>query len=612
MSQVACPRCDETIRVPEAMPPADASAKCPWCHETFSFGELENRMPPMLQWVDSDGEPIPYSAGALVGSAAGTSMGTAYEDPSAAGASSPTTDSESLGWSPEPSHEEASELGGFQAFSDSESDSDAPAEFSAPAVGAADDAAEINTLDQLDSVGPARRGFEAPAMRPHRRSQKSASPLKTMIQMLLGGAVAIPLTGVILYAIQAMGWKTFDFGFYPFDGTAGGPRRTAAAPMDVDPPTQPQPSDPDAAASPPRELNDGVMPFAANGSEREFVPRSLPGDPDQTVRTPGDALDQAASAFNADEPAEDSGEPALDGGDPEMGDGDLSVLDEQPAGDSTVPPVADMPEMPEVAIPDVGGDLASPLAGDGSADPEADVPTVSELPAPGPASPADESDVDSPEMDSPDADAPETNTPEADSPETDAPETDTPEADAPETDATAPAGADSPAGASAEVSQELLDAIEKAETQSEQLNAALSASDDASTRRRLLGQFYYSLAEVGQEGHPAATAAYEALFSQMRGAGHLELMSQFGSRWVAEGNLVKQGVFASGTLQQDGEQVVLVMPPYKSETITVPMDGWQANQLDPEAWLGKDVYVLAKLEGPIGERRGTIRYVEAQ
>lgn len=53
MQSAACPRCAEPIRVPAG--DAAATARCPWCCETFSLGEVLDSLPPMLEIIDSGG-----------------------------------------------------------------------------------------------------------------------------------------------------------------------------------------------------------------------------------------------------------------------------------------------------------------------------------------------------------------------------------------------------------------------------------------------------------------------------------------------------------------------------------------------------------------------------
>ncbi|QDT10471.1 hypothetical protein [Planctomycetes bacterium K23_9] len=53
-----CPRCAEAIRVPSAQLPDDAYAQCPLCRETFAAAELLDRLPPMVQFIGADGEPM--------------------------------------------------------------------------------------------------------------------------------------------------------------------------------------------------------------------------------------------------------------------------------------------------------------------------------------------------------------------------------------------------------------------------------------------------------------------------------------------------------------------------------------------------------------------------
>ncbi|QEG40614.1 hypothetical protein [Roseimaritima ulvae] len=539
MSQVSCPRCDETIRVPEVSPPADASARCPWCRETFSFGELESRLPPMLEWVGSDGETIPYSAGTLVGSSSQSEPALASAAAAGAGFAGANTVDEQETWSPELEND-------TESFSFADSDQPAAAE---------GESNEMNFLASSDASSAAT-GLDSSLPRTRPRAKKSASPLKTMIQMVLGGAVAIPLTGLILFGVQYMGWKTFNFGFWPFDGSGGTPNRTAAAPMDLNNRDQPQPA--------PRQLGDGEMPFGTMGGngqqEDAFVPRSAAN------------IDEIAT------PEPETPSAQLDGGGANEPDMSVPRL-EVPELDDSLETGGDNPlEMPAVDIPVPGGDIRSPFD---TPDPDAVAETAEmELPAPADAAPADPAPADAADPDS-------------------------------VTEVT-PSAEDSPAAESPALeppSLALLDSVEAAR----QLSTDLAEYEgDAAGRKNVLKNFYYALAEVGEQGQPSARAAYQSLFTQLRESGQLEQMAKFGSPWVAKGNLVKKGVFAAGTLDQQDGETVLTMAPVGGEPVSLPLEGWSENQLESEQWVGKEVYVLAKLEGPIGSRQGTVRYIEGQ
>lgn len=53
-----CPRCSESIRLPSAQLPEDAYAQCPICRETFPASDVIDRLPPVLNFIGADGNPL--------------------------------------------------------------------------------------------------------------------------------------------------------------------------------------------------------------------------------------------------------------------------------------------------------------------------------------------------------------------------------------------------------------------------------------------------------------------------------------------------------------------------------------------------------------------------
>ena len=177
-----CPRCQEVFRVPLGTMPQDAYAMCPWCHETFPLTEVLDQLPPPLQILTADGEPItvmePVAAhstagidsltGATTGSLANLSagddlVGNDHWDPAALdfGTESGNGNTDT-GWSP----------------------------------GTATQTAPMK-------VSP----------RPNRR-KKSGSGIRSMIQVVVGGLLSVPIALGILLAVG----RAPDLGFWPFDG----------------------------------------------------------------------------------------------------------------------------------------------------------------------------------------------------------------------------------------------------------------------------------------------------------------------------------------------------------------------------------------------------------
>lgn len=181
-----CPRCQEGFRVPLGTMPDDAYAMCPWCHETFPLAEVLNHLPPPLQILTADGEPIavmepvanPAAAGiqSLTGTAAGALDDLQANDGLASGQQ----------WDPT-----ALNFGADSGQTD----------------GAWDAAASPQAAQM--SVSP----------RPNRR-KKGGSGIRTMIQVVVGGLLAVPIALLILLAFG----RALDLGFWPFDGQARSPR----------------------------------------------------------------------------------------------------------------------------------------------------------------------------------------------------------------------------------------------------------------------------------------------------------------------------------------------------------------------------------------------------
>lgn len=578
MSQAACPRCDETIRFPDAAPPTGAQAQCPWCRETFSFDELERQMPPMIQWVDTAGEAITFSSGtptaAVAGVAAtvsGSRLGTLADVDLEA------DDPPDAGWQIDDDQQQDS----FSFQDDAAASDDVNLDSEGERADADDEAFGV-AASPVSNEAPFQSTFDPSNAPPRRR--KSASPAKTMIQMVLGGALAIPLVGLILFGLQAANFRTFNFGFWPFDGSmgpSGAPQRVAAPPMaDRDRSTdatskggnsgrslgelpdfdQMQAGSDDAISSALEE--NGFGSSDAKSEEETFIPRSQVGSAEQPDRD-NDAADRE------NEPVDPDG--FGDGGLTELGDEGISAADlEAPASELR------LPDMPADVPPPFAMEDAAPTEseGDAGADgslalpPETDAAIDPESTASGERSESGGLDVEQSEG--------------------------------------SPAMPEPPPAAAA-ISAEM----EAAANKVQELSTRLADNDNSVTAdRQLLRSFYLALAEAAEVGSPAATETYAQLTDQLRQADQLEVMTNFGSPWIARGNMTPQGVFARGTLNKTGDKVVLDLPPDLKQPVQLQLSGWEAVPQDAKAWLGKEVVVFAKLEGEAGQRQGTIRYLE--
>ena len=163
--------------------PDNAYAMCPWCHETFPFAEVLDRLPPQLQILTADGDPIIVMEPAVAGfqpmgaGEAGTLDHLSGNDESASGGQ----------WSPT-----ALNLGGDTSQVDG----------SWTATSSSPTAATMN-------VSP----------RPNRRKKKG-SAIRSMIGVVFGGLLAVPIALAILLVFG----RAPDLGFWPFDGKVRSPR----------------------------------------------------------------------------------------------------------------------------------------------------------------------------------------------------------------------------------------------------------------------------------------------------------------------------------------------------------------------------------------------------
>jgi hypothetical protein len=93
-----CPRCKESFRVPSGELPEDAYAECPWCRETFPITDLLNQLPPILEVMTADGQPI-ASAPQVASAGLGAERQGAFEPDFGADASESIDDFDSPSYS---------------------------------------------------------------------------------------------------------------------------------------------------------------------------------------------------------------------------------------------------------------------------------------------------------------------------------------------------------------------------------------------------------------------------------------------------------------------------------------------------------------------------------
>ena len=199
-----CPSCDESFRVPAGQLPENAYAMCPWCRETFPLSDVLASLPPRLELITEDGEPLvipePVALGAI-------------------GASS------------------------LEMNKDQGQHSVGPGNFDETATAALETIVEDPWIQSNFEVNQGHVGLQvegpdnawddqqaaAPipvSSRPGGSRKKKASGLRTMIGIVFGGLLSIPIAFGILLLLG----REPNLGFWPFDGSIRVRRPPAASP----------------------------------------------------------------------------------------------------------------------------------------------------------------------------------------------------------------------------------------------------------------------------------------------------------------------------------------------------------------------------------------------
>ena len=265
-----CPRCGEAFRVPGVELPDDAYAQCPWCRDTFPVSDVLKLLPPVLKVLSADGRPIDaarHQAAALgvaglSGASASPGMETVADEAEFfidEPAGSSELDADDLNFESPSTAEtviedemsksfDVGEPSPNELYSDdlAEDDLDEPGHETVTSETVSDETwsehqADVTDDDDLvdfevehseDNWG----GDEASAARdeiapvrvspgPARRTNRQGSLIGTLIKVVLGGLMAIPLGGGLLMAIG----RTPDWGFWPFNGSGESNRSVTAA-----------------------------------------------------------------------------------------------------------------------------------------------------------------------------------------------------------------------------------------------------------------------------------------------------------------------------------------------------------------------------------------------
>ncbi len=224
-----CPRCSESLRVPEAEVPDDAYAHCPWCNETFPASEIISQLPPIVLLLDSQGHPLELhpttAAVATAGSMGANPFAGADFDDDQTNAETETVVMDSFREDlPSEAHEadqdfESEDYESEQEGAEQQSEWDFHQQPEPAGV------VDIQVATADEGVGA---GAEPMRVRAKPPSKKQGSTVRTLVGVALGPLLALPLAGAILLALG----RAPNLGFWPFDGSYNqSQQRTAAPPM---------------------------------------------------------------------------------------------------------------------------------------------------------------------------------------------------------------------------------------------------------------------------------------------------------------------------------------------------------------------------------------------
>ncbi len=160
---------------------------CPWCHETFPLAEVLNHLPPQLQILTADGDPITVMEPVATDSAAGIQSLT--------GAGLGALDN----------LQSNDNLAGDDLASGSQWDP--------TALNFGNDSGQTDGV--WNATAPTQASPMSVSPRPNRR-KKGGSGIRSMIQVVVGGLLSVPIALAILLAVG----RAPDLGFWPFDGRA--------------------------------------------------------------------------------------------------------------------------------------------------------------------------------------------------------------------------------------------------------------------------------------------------------------------------------------------------------------------------------------------------------
>ena len=267
-----CPRCRESFRLPSDELPEDAYAQCPWCSESFPISEVLNQLPPVLEVLSADGQPLTFKSVVPGVAAAGVAAAGLFGSDDLSIDAGDDDRSDDADFNNETVVDDGSGSIFAEAFDESNSDFDShedkdcketvteetwvndlgeDLELHDDTEGQRTVAIEPGDLDSFGDLSEepdeAEQGDEldpndtleeqqpspdsiAPmkvSSTPLRRKKKSI--LRTILGPVMGGLLALPIAGGILWLAKV------DLGFWPLTGYGvSQSNRSASPPADFD------------------------------------------------------------------------------------------------------------------------------------------------------------------------------------------------------------------------------------------------------------------------------------------------------------------------------------------------------------------------------------------
>jgi hypothetical protein len=193
MSDVRCPSCGDVFRVLDVALPEGAIAGCPWCKARCSIADLRIALPPLAELFDAEGAALSEMASNAVPMAMDSGE-TFPESVPPAGELQTAT------------HWESGD-GELEADDPRRSDFETPDEPFDLNFGIAQEPRPLQQVTAFEFADEASGG-------PRARGRRPGSPLRSLISIVLGGLLALPVAGILLALIG----KPLDLGFWPFIG----------------------------------------------------------------------------------------------------------------------------------------------------------------------------------------------------------------------------------------------------------------------------------------------------------------------------------------------------------------------------------------------------------